>query len=400
MIKFKKYYRSLLKSARSACIGLFEKNRLLFYLADLMLNSRIIIYYMFDRKGRTPFRSHAFLDLTYTCNLQCKMCPQANDRCKDDSMINKDARNLKPLSQQEWLAVIAELAEIGCKNVTFSGGEPFLVSFLPDLIIMARKMNLDVGVVTNGMLINEKMANFLVDQNVSFVNISLEGSEEIDNQIKGNAGSYAGAISALNLINRAKKKKNSRFPDLRILPTLLSINYKHLHCLPEIANKFRAAIGVSVFQFFLNDRDITIFSNDKGEERLLPSYLREIEPHDFKQCWQEFISNVKKYNVNVKIAGRMTPTEIIKWYTDPNYVYSEKCLGPWSSIMIDPYGRMLTCMIGKSIGSVRSHSIEKLLNSNEYCDFRKELRRQKSFKFCARCCQLSNPLWTYIPRLV
>jgi MoaA/NifB/PqqE/SkfB family radical SAM enzyme len=363
-----------------------------------MRNSRVVMYYMFDRKGRTPFRDYALLDLTYSCNLQCKMCPQAEDRHKGDSIIKKNAQNLKPLSQQEWSDVIIELAQIGCKNIVFSGGEPFLVSFLPDLIIMARKMRVRVIILTNGMLINEKMANLLVDQYVSAVNISLEGPEEIDNQVKGNAKSYARAISALDLINTAKKQKKSRFPSLCIVPTLLSINYKYLHFLPEIANKFNASINISILQFFSNAHDIIKFSNDKGEERILPSYLREIEPQDFKQSWRQFISVAKKYNVNINIFGKMTYSEIIKWYTDPNYVYSKKCLAPWSSINIEPYGRMLTCAIGKSVGNVRDHSLEELLNCKEYCDFRKELRMHGNFKFCTHCCQLSNPLWTYIPR--
>lgn len=385
---------------RQSLIDIIKKSRLLVHVAHLIRNSRVVMYYMFDRKGRTPFRDSACLDLTYSCNLKCKMCPQAEDWHKGDSIIKNNVRNLKPLGKEEWLDVIIQLARIGCKNISFSGGEPLLIPFLPDLIIAAKKLKMGVTILTNGILINEKMAHLLVDQGVSAVRISLEGPEEIDNQVKNNAESYAAAISALDLIDKAKKEKKSRFPSLCIVPTLLSMNYKYLHFLPEIAHTFNASINISILQLFSNDHNITRFSNDKGEERILPAYLSEIEPRAFEQSWKQFMSAAKKYNVDVSVLGMMNHSEIIKWYTDADYVYSKKCLAPWSFINIDPYGRMLTCMIGKSVGNVRDHNLEKLLNGKEYCDFRKELRVHGNYNFCAHCCQLSNPLWTYVPRFV
>jgi radical S-adenosyl methionine domain-containing protein 2 len=51
------------------------------------------------------------------------------------------------------LRVVTSLAERGASKITFSGGEPLLVKWLPDLLRRARSMGVTTCVVTNGSLL-------------------------------------------------------------------------------------------------------------------------------------------------------------------------------------------------------------------------------------------------------
>jgi glycosyltransferase involved in cell wall biosynthesis/MoaA/NifB/PqqE/SkfB family radical SAM enzyme len=369
----------------------------IYQLGSLLARPSVVFYYLFDREGKAPFPGKALLDLTYACGLQCLMCPQSEDRKSPDSRMLRNARELTPLSREEWLRVLGDLARNGCREIFFSGGEPFLVPFLPDLIAEARRSNLSVHLISNGMHISADTADFLVKKAVASLSLSLEGSEEIDNRIKGSSEAYRGVLRALEAVDGAKKKHRSKLPRLSLAPTLSSMNAGALQFIPELASRYRAEISLSLLQFFTEGPEETGFLNDKGERRNLPENLRKFEPGALGRQWEAFQAAARKYKVPVNIQGMMNFRDILRWYVDPDFKYASRCLAPWDYLNIDPYGRMLNCMIGQSVGNVRERGLAELLNGEKYRCFRKRLRSLGIFRFCAHCCRLTNPLWGYLP---
>ncbi len=78
------------------------------------------------------------LAITYACNNNCSHC------------YNARSRNFPHLSLDEWKKVLDTLWEIGVPHVVFTGGEPTLVEFLPDLIRHAESNGQITGINTNG----------------------------------------------------------------------------------------------------------------------------------------------------------------------------------------------------------------------------------------------------------
>jgi len=99
------------------------------------------------------------------------------------------------------------------------------------------------------------------------------------------------------------------------------------------------------------------------------------------------------------IPLHMDIDEIIRWYSDPDYSYAAKCLAPWNFIYIDPYGRLLNCMLGSAMGDLRTVSVAEAYNSVAYREFRTGLRNHGLYKTCSRCCMLSNRVWSLVPNL-
>ena len=90
------------------------------------------------------------IKINYGCNLKCGMCKHWRETREP------------PISMDRFKEVVTELAELGCKKVHFSGGEPMLRPQLPDLVAHAADLGLRVTLTTNGTLVNKEKAKAAV----------------------------------------------------------------------------------------------------------------------------------------------------------------------------------------------------------------------------------------------
>ena len=137
-------------------------------------------------KRRTPLI--VGWNITYRCNLRCAYChlPQSQIKELDEAQIRER---------------IDELAFLGTRMINFSGGEPLLREDLGRIISYCREQNIHVGVSTNGMLVNERLAN-LADADE--VHLSLDGPREINDSVRGK-GNYDKVLEAIEICKKAGK---------------------------------------------------------------------------------------------------------------------------------------------------------------------------------------------------
>ena len=102
------------------------------------------------------------IKVNYGCNLKCEMCKHWRE--------TREA----PISMDRFRETISELAELGCKKIHFSGGEPMLRPQLPDLVEYASQLGLRVTLTTNGTLIDKVRAKRLVEAGLRGVNVSID----------------------------------------------------------------------------------------------------------------------------------------------------------------------------------------------------------------------------------
>lgn len=108
------------------------------------------------------------LNVTNRCNLRCKHC----SRIKKVSTQNNDA------FMTEWKTIINKLSECDVLQIFLTGGEPLLHPNIKEIISEIKQKNMLIGLLTNGMLFNEEMAEFIKSQFVSpfdYVHLSVDG---------------------------------------------------------------------------------------------------------------------------------------------------------------------------------------------------------------------------------
>lgn len=140
-------------------------------------------------------------NVTRKCNLKCVHCyAQATEETVDDE-----------LSTAEGKALIEDLAQFGAPVILFSGGEPLVRSDLPELAAYAVEKGLRAVISTNGTLITAAVARTLKSIGLSYVGISLDGMQGINDEFRGVPGAYGKALDGIRNCQAAGIKVGLRF---------------------------------------------------------------------------------------------------------------------------------------------------------------------------------------------
>jgi 12,18-didecarboxysiroheme deacetylase len=140
-------------------------------------------------------------NVTRACNLKCIHCyAHAVSRSRE-----------KELTHEQGLALLDDLAAFGVPVVLFSGGEPLV---RPDLMGLARyavQRGMRAVISTNGTLITTEKAEALKDVGLSYVGVSLDGLEEVNDRFRGKKGAFRDAMKGIENCRKAGLKVGLRF---------------------------------------------------------------------------------------------------------------------------------------------------------------------------------------------
>ncbi len=135
-------------------------------------------------------------NMTRRCNLKCVHCyAQAVDPDGQDEISTSQAKE-----------IIDDLAAFGAPVMLFSGGEPLVRKDLVELASYATGKGMRAVISTNGTLITKEKARELKDVGLSYVGISLDGTEETHDKFRGVPGSYKKHFKVLKTVKPRDSK--------------------------------------------------------------------------------------------------------------------------------------------------------------------------------------------------
>jgi 12,18-didecarboxysiroheme deacetylase len=140
-------------------------------------------------------------NVTRRCNLKCVHCYA---HAKNIHFDNE-------LSTEQGKELINDLADFGSPVMLFSGGEPLVRKDLPQLAAYAVEKGMRAVISTNGTLITPPMARTLKEIGLSYVGISLDGMEEINDRFRGVNGAFKSALEGIKNSQDAGIKVGLRF---------------------------------------------------------------------------------------------------------------------------------------------------------------------------------------------
>ena len=82
-----------------------------------------------------------------------------------------------------------------------------------------------------------------------------------------------------------------------------------------------------------------------------------------------------------------TIEEILEYYDNKFDLSNWRCIQPWSTMRISPYGDVFPCL-NFNIGNIRGQKPANLWDSAHYREFRRTLARSTLFEACAGCCKM------------
>ncbi len=131
--------------------------------------------------------------VTDRCNLACKYC-----------VGEWSGRKIADFTTQEIFHIIDQCKALGTCHVTIHGGEILLRHDLKEIIGYLKKNKLYVNLVSNGILLPEKVDEI---KDIDSLCISLDGRQENNDFTRG-AGSYQKIMAAIRLAKEKKIKFN------------------------------------------------------------------------------------------------------------------------------------------------------------------------------------------------
>jgi 12,18-didecarboxysiroheme deacetylase len=140
-------------------------------------------------------------NITRQCNLKCIHCyAQAKAMLQENELSNAEGR-----------ALIDDLSNMGVPVLLFSGGEPLMRPDMPELAEYAVQKGMRAVISTNGTLITQDIARKLKNIGLSYVGISLDGMQAINDKFRGLTGAFDMALKGIENCQEAGIKVGLRF---------------------------------------------------------------------------------------------------------------------------------------------------------------------------------------------
>ncbi|NPV60698.1 MAG: radical SAM protein [Actinobacteria bacterium] len=269
--------------------------------------------------GNVPYSGS--LELTHRCNLSCRHCYQFAAR--DGEM-----------EAGSWIALLEELASLGCLFVSFTGGEPLLRPDLPRLLEAAAGMDYAITVQTNGTLIDKRTARLLGGYPTLRVDVSVYGSRPATHDaLTGVGGSFAAARRGMELL------LEEGVP-LLLKVTVGAFNLDEVEGIASLADSLGIKAIFSSLIFPRNDRDpapVSLRLDDAGLERFI-----RFETAYMLENLAEMLGVEGKTLTYEDLAGYVR-----KCAVDPARLESENrryCGAGRTVFAVNPYGDVYPCV--------------------------------------------------------
>jgi len=133
----------------------------------------------------------AMIELTYGCNLRCVHCYNPTHTAKGE------------LATETVHAILGELAEQGCLQVAFTGGEVFTRRDMLEIVAYAKAKGFAVILLTNATLITPERADRLHALQPHSVEISIYGAtQETYESVTRVPGSFTAFMTGVQLLRK------------------------------------------------------------------------------------------------------------------------------------------------------------------------------------------------------
>jgi len=376
-------------------ISKLSKNQLFANKLEAMYNW--IPYHFGNGKAFSPLS--VTLLVSYRCNLRCKMCFYYNEVEKDKTCKLIEQRSTEELTLPQIKDLIDQCSLMKVKVFTIHGGEPLLYPHIFEISKYAKSNGMIVNFVTNGTLINETIANKIVDAGINHITFSLDGPRPIHDEVRSVPGTFDRIIAGIKIL-KDMETSGKTVPGMSISTYVSAINQKKLAQTLRVINKTGIKDwGVGLITH--NSDNLTndtkkIFNMSAGDGHGGLGNLKDEVKNinlDILNNQREACKMINKgddYGLDIIFPSK----DAIKNYYDPTWNEVPNCTCRWSRTVISPYGEVFPCvnlsMINHIVGNIKEEKLKKIWNGEKYIDFRKKLKEYGTFPICSKCCHINN----------
>ncbi len=330
---------------------------------------------------RRPF--YISFDITYRCNLKCIVCPLWSG---SHVVIDKE------LNTDEICAVIDDACEhLPPVRFRLVGGEPLIRRDVPEIVAYIKQRDMPTEVVTNGVLIDESMAEALVSAGLDHLRISIDAVGDRLDEIRGGRRVWDRIVDGLKLIRSAKERRKANRPLVTFCCTVSRLNLDCWTDVYEASKRFGADfIWYPVLDFHRHGE-----TNAHAGAPAVP-YALDRKDREAVRCSASQIEGGTEGRTKVASVTLKRASRFIFDYVKYNLQWGTSCPRAYAFLTIDPYGNLVPCRWTDkcSLGNVRNQPFHEIYNGPKRRDF---LTSCSANPLAAcQCCDRTWLWWSYL----
>lgn len=301
-------------------------------------------------------------EVTMGCNMRCGHCGSSCKEALPDE-----------LSTEEALQLCEELADLGIKWVTLSGGEPLTRKDILIIIRRLKEKGVAVNMITNGWLLNEETVLRLKESGISTVAVSIDGTGEIHDRIRVK-GAFAHAKEAFAMLKKAGIRTGA----------ITTITKQNIQILDELKEEL-IRIGVDSWQVQIG--------LPMGNLKERPDWV--LEPCGIQEIIDFCYATAKEGRIKI------FTTDCIGYYTKKELEikrlsYGTDRVSPWDGcnagirgLGVLHNGDVLGCTSVRDRqyveGNIRQRSLRDIWEDENSFSWRRKMTKEKLLGACGTC---------------
>ncbi len=340
--------------------------------------------------------SVVYVTINNECNLFCKTCDVGQNNANSQFFHIMKRKSDRVLDKHIMKKFIDEISEFK-PMIAFIGTEPLLYKDIFVVVKMAHAAGLYVQLTTNGLLLPNK-AEELVESGIDSLWVSLDGTSEIHNSVRGHKRSFERAIEGMKKVCALSVDKDLNI-DININYT---ISVENTSCLYEFA-KIINDLGIKITSLVYSHFNFVTNEMAKQHNELHGDYVKatassvcSYSPNDIDiEVLQEQIKALKEGSWNFPIA--FTPDidgdKVYEYYYNHQTIISKKrCEAPYLLAQLQSNGDFVVAArcFDITLGNIFDSSFEEVWNGEKYKKIRKWTLGEEGVgelaPACKRCC--------------
>jgi len=312
-----------------------------------------------------PYRPlYVKMKVVWGCNLRCRGCNHWREQ------------RAPALPIARLLQVVDEIAEMGCRKIHLSGGEPTLHPDLESLIAHITARGIRCTMTTNATLITRERARSLAEAGLNGANISIDSPDAaIHDRMRGTHSAWKRAMKGAHYLRRRMKKGH-----LRVNAVISRLNYASLVDLPDLV----AEMGADWLNLIpqdentdqarpLNKQQILVYN-----ERIAP-YIAEraLALGLMQHAGRAYAYGTTSAEIEESKEGRYAR----------GYYETRPCFAPWTHALVDHQGQVNVCCVLRSapvIGDLTCQPFSQVWEGTLYRALRSQ-QHMPLLEGCRRC---------------
>lgn len=367
-LNFDGKYSEVLKEAERACKLIPKEN----------LRSQNILHNEVEIAQKKISLSSKIRSLTITltnkCNLACLMCQTRNTPW-----------DLPKKTIQEIISLFPYL-----ERIMWQGGEAFLFEGFKELLKEASRFPMRQVIATNGLLIDDEVAEIIVKSNVELT-FSIDGAtKEVYEHIRRGAR-FEEVIEKINLVNGLRSKLNSNMKT-RLNVLIMRTNYYQIEEFLDFAKQYKfdtLFFNATGCDFKNLSENVFYYNQDKEVLEYINKIRLKIakKAQDYEICLENWLPSFEFFNKN--------HTQVQKQENKQHKDEKLFCHAPWQRLYIDCGGNVrpdCLCLPERPVGNLLENTLEQIWNNEKIKEYRRKIVNHDYQNLCNPDC-----VWGRVP---